>query len=477
MDFQYRELWEVSPILTVAGTALIGLVVKATFHRAERIVYFLSLIGILTSAWFALEVSAEMKTAFSDMILVGGYASFFEMLFLLIGFLTIVLAEPYLQKMHLHHAEFYVLVLFAVTGMMLMGSAADLIVMFLGLELMSVSFYVLAGIWRTNVRSNEAALKYFLLGAFATGFLLYGIALVYGAARSTNLIRIVMIFPIAVMNPWMIAGLGLLLVGFAFKVAAVPFHMWVPDVYEGSPTPVAGLMSTGGKAAAFAAMILLFRIPISGGVERLIQVIAVLAAASMVVGNIFGLAQTNLKRMLAYSSITHAGYMLVGLASARPAESLGLQGILFYLVSYALTNLGAFGVIAMLEREGEKNLTYQDYAGLAARNPVTAALLSIFLFSLTGIPPFSGFIGKYYLFAGAVESHQTWLAILGVVASLLSAYYYLRVVVYMYFKEPAETEPIGTSKRMMGAIIFAAAGVLFLGLFPSFVLDITRLFF
>ena len=474
MDFQYRELQEVSPILTVAGTALLGLVVKAASQRAERIVYFLSLAGILASMWCALAVSSHMTMAFSDMILVGGYASFFEILFLLIGFLTIVLAEPYLQKMHLYHAEFYVLVLLAVTGMMLMGSAADLIVMFLGLELMSVSFYVLAGFWRTNVRSNEAALKYFLLGAFATGFLLYGIALVYGAARSTNLIRIGMIFPIAMMNPWMIAGLGLLLVGFAFKIAAVPFHMWVPDVYEGSPTPVAGLMSTGGKAAAFAAMILLFAIPISGGVERLIQVIAVLAAASMVVGNIFGLAQTNLKRMLAYSSVTHAGYMLIGMASGKP---IGLQGILFYLVSYALTNLGAFGVIAMLEQEGEKNLTYQDYAGLAVRNPLTAALLSVFLFSLTGIPPFSGFIGKYYLFASAVESHQTWLAILGVVASLLSAYYYLRVVVYMYFKEPLEREAISTSKRMMGAIIFSAAGVIFLGLFPSFVLDITRLFF
>ncbi|MCX6136465.1 MAG: NADH-quinone oxidoreductase subunit N, partial [Ignavibacteriales bacterium] len=412
MDFSYAELLEVSPILTLSATALLGLLVKAAVRKSERIVFVISLIGILLSAWCSIAISAHMTTAFSDMMLVGGYASFFQLLFLIIGFFTIVLAEPYIRKTNIYHAEFYILVLFAVIGMMLMGGAADLIVMFLGLELMSISFYVLAGFSRTNDRSNEAALKYFLLGAFATGFLLYGIALLYGAARSTNLIRIGMVFPIIATHPWAIAGLGLLLIGFGFKVAAVPFHMWVPDVYEGAPTPVAGLMSTGGKAAAFSAMILLFAIPISGGVTRLIQVIAVLAAASMVVGNIFGLAQTNLKRMLAYSSITHAGYMLVGLASGKP---IGLQGILFYLVSYSFTNLGAFGVIAMLEQEGEKRLTYQDYAGLGRRKPVVAAFFSIFLFSLTGIPPFSGFIGKYYLFAGAVESHQTWLAILGVV--------------------------------------------------------------
>jgi NADH-quinone oxidoreductase subunit N len=317
-------------------------------------------------------------------------------------------------------------------------------------------------------------MKYFLLGAFATGFLLYGIALVYGTTGTTNLMRIAIEYPRSMTQTWYSVGFGLLLVGFAFKVAAVPFHMWAPDVYEGSPTTVSGLMATGGKAAAFSAFVLVFSIPMSQHEENLTFLIAVLAACSMVVGNILGLAQTNLKRMLAYSSIAHAGYMLIGIASG---QSLGQQGILFYLVSYALTNLGAFGVIAILEKESGENVSYEDYAGLGSRRPVLAAMLSCFMFSLTGMPPFAGFIGKYYLFASAVESKLTWLAILGVLTSLVSAYYYLRVVVFMYFREPGVTAEFRLPRLAMMSLGISTAGIVILGVLPSLVLNITRLLF
>ena len=269
-------------------------------------------------------------------------------------------------------------------------------------------------------------------------------------------------------------GWGLILIGLGFKVAAVPFHMWVPDVYEGAPTSVTALMSTGGKAAAFSAFLIAFSIPMSMHDERLTMIVALLAAASMIIGNWIGLSQTNLKRMLAYSSIAHAGYMLIGVASGIP---LGQVGISFYLASYALTNLGAFGIISMLEKEDGSNLSYEDYKGLARRKPALAALLSMFMFSLTGIPPFSGFIGKYYLFASAVESHLTWLAVLGVITSLFSTYYYLRVVVYMYFREPGDTTEIVLPKLSYGAVIVSGVGIVLFGVFPSLILDVLKIVF
>ena len=392
----------------------------------------------------------------------------------MIGLITILLSDSYLDKERVHFGEYYVLVLFSIAGMMMMASSADLITLFLGIELMSVCFYVLAGFRRTNGGSNEAALKYFLLGAFATGFLLYGIALVYGSVGSTNLLRIATQNPVLLAQPLCKIGFGLLLVGFGFKVAAVPFHMWVPDVYEGSPTTVTALMSTGGKAAAFSAFLLVFAIPMSQHDPPFVAILSVMAAASMIVGNLFGLAQTNLKRMLAYSSIAHAGYMVVGIASG---VSLGQQGVLFYLVSYALTNLGAFGTISILEKEEGKNLTYAEYAGLATRRPILAALLASFMFSLTGIPPFAGFVGKYYLFASAVGTGLTWLALLGVVTSLISAYYYLRVVVYMYFHDATEDAPVEIPRLAFVALCISGIGIILFGVFPSLILDVTKLLF
>ncbi len=474
MDFfSTTDLIGASPILMLSAFSLIALLMNAAMKNSQKVVFGISVVGIVAAMLNALYLFPMSATAFSDMILVGGYASFFDLLFLTIALLTLFLSTSYLEKENYHYSEYYVLLLLATVGMMMMGSSADLITMFLGLELMSICFYILAGFIRSKQTANEAALKYFLLGAFATGFLLYGIALIYGTTGSTNLILIARQYPMAFAQPLHIIGFGLLLIGFGFKVAAVPFHQWVPDVYEGAPTSVTALMSTGGKAAAFSAFVLAFSIPMSQHDPRFISVIAILSAASMIVGNVLGLAQTNVKRMLAYSSIAHAGYMLIGIASGM---TLGQQGITFYLVSYALTNLGAFGIISILEKEDGKNLSYEEYAGLSTRRPMLAALLAMFMFSLTGIPPFAGFIGKYFLFSSAVQAHLTWLAILGVLTSLISTYYYLRIVIYMYFREGAGEEN-ATPTLAFAAVALSAFGILLFGIFPSLILNAMKALF
>jgi len=471
--FSPSDLLGSSPILALGAFSLIALVVNAFFKNSQKAVFLVSIAGVIVSIGCAVYLFPLNQTAFSDMLLVGGYASFYSILFLVITLFALLLSAPYLEKGQYHYGEYYIIVILSTLGMMLMGSAGDLITIFIGIEVMSVAFYVLAGYFRTKLSSNESALKYFLLGAFATGFLLYGIALIYGTTGTTNLIRIVAQYPQVFSDPLHLIGWGLMLIGFAFKVAAVPFHMWVPDVYEGAPTSVTAFMSTGGKAAAFSAFILAFSIPMSMHDQKLIAVISLLSAASMLLGNWFGLSQRNLKRMLAYSSIAHAGYMLIGIASGT---QLGQQGITFYLVSYALTNLGAFGVISMLEKENGKNLSYEDYAGLGKRKPALAALLSMFMFSLTGVPPFAGFVGKYYLFASAVQSNLTWLAIIGVVTSLFSTYYYLRVVVYMYFRDGEEELPV-LSKLSFTSVAISGVGILLLGVFPSLILDVLKTMF
>jgi len=352
---------------------------------------------------------------------------------------------------------------------MLMASAADLIVLFLGLELMSICLYVLAGFFRKRLLSNESSLKYFLLGAFATGFLLYGIALLYGASGTTNIAQIVQNIPAISYSPFFWVGIGLLMVGLAFKVGAVPFHMWIPDVYQGSPTTVSGFMATGAKAAAFAAFILLFLHPQSENPDQVKTVLAVISAASMIVGNIIAISQSNIKRMLAYSSIAHAGYMLAGLAAGN---DLGRTGILFYLITYTFMNIGAFGILSLLEREEEKNLTFDDYAGLGSKRPFLAALMAIFMFSLAGIPPFAGFFGKYYVFVAAINSNLTWLAILGVLMSVVSVYYYLRLVVVMYFREGEMIITGGISRASVAVLTIAALVIIELGIYPSSILSI-----
>jgi NADH-quinone oxidoreductase subunit N len=355
--------------------------------------------------------------------------------------------------------------------MMLMGAATDLIIIFLALEILSIPLYVLTGLNRTRLESGEAALKYFLLGAFASGFFLYGIALTYGATGTTNLAGIVGFLGNVSAGPYLYIALGLLLVGLAFKVALVPFHMWVPDVYQGAPTSVAAFMSVGAKAAGFAALarVLLYAFPTLASSWAV--PLAALAVLSMTLGNLAAIAQSDIKRMLAYSSIAHAGYILVGVVAANEA---GAAGILFYLLAYALMNVGAFATAIVVGKRREPGVGIADYAGLASRCPSLAAAMAIFMLSLAGVPPLAGFMGKFYLFSAAVQAGLTWLAIVGVLNSVLSAFFYLRVIVVMYMREAEEPKPLSLSWPLSVAVALAALGVVALGLWPSPLLDMAQ---
>jgi NADH-quinone oxidoreductase subunit N len=469
MNYLSSELFAIAPIISITIVSLIVLLVEALVKQSERLSYWISVAGLVITAYLAIVTMPLIGTAYNRMVTVGGFGSVFATLFNIAALLTVVLSRDYLTKEQANFGEFYLLILFSTLGMMLMASAADLIVLFLGLELMSICLYVLAGFFRKRLLSNESSLKYFLLGAFATGFLLYGIALLYGASGTTNISIIVQNISTLSVSPFFWVGIGLLMVGLAFKVGAVPFHMWIPDVYQGSPTTVSGFMATGAKAAAFAAFILLFLHPQSGNPEQVKTVLAVISAASMIVGNIIAISQSNIKRMLAYSSIAHAGYMLAGLAAGN---DLGRTGILFYLITYTFMNIGAFGILSLLEREEEKNLTFDDYVGLGSKRPFLAALMAIFMFSLAGIPPFAGFFGKYYVFVAAINSNLTWLAILGVLMSVVSVYYYLRLVVVMYFHEGEMIITGGISRASVAVLAIAALVIIELGVYPSSILSI-----
>jgi NADH-quinone oxidoreductase subunit N len=462
-----------APLMVLIATVLLQIVVEAAYRGKGSAVYVLTLAGIVFSGVFAaLNLQTEGES-FSGMVRYGGYANYFGLLFLVSAFITTIISRDYFTKLNYRRGEFYILLIFATIGMMLIASANDLIVLFLGIELMSVCLYVLAGFIRIKDRPNEAALKYFLLGAFSTGFLLYGITLIYGATGTTNLTIIKSLFSTVSSNTIFLAGAGLVLIGFSFKAASVPFHMWAPDVYEGAPTPVTAFMSTGAKAAAFAALVTVFIRVFDFMGAGINQAIACIAAASMILGNIVAIAQSNIKRMLAYSSIAHAGYMLSGIAAATVD---GQIGVMFYLAAYTLMNLGVFSIVSLMEKENDKNLSLSDYTGLSKRRPLLALLMAVFLFALAGIPPFAGFFGKYYVFLAAVKANMVWLAVVGVLTSVVSAYYYLRVVVLMYFKEGEADLPVQPSIATIVVIILCAVAVLLLGLFPSAVVQIAQQF-
>lgn len=426
-----QDLQAFLPGIIVAVAGLIAIMLEA-FKKAADLTYSLSFGGIVVALLFAIQsLYGETGTAFSGMIIYGGVGAFGSVVVLLGSLFTFTISRDYLMDLDLHNGEVYGLMLFSVTGMLGLALTNDLITLFISLETMSVCLYVLAGLIKNEKIGAEAALKYFLLGAFSTGFLLYGIALIYGATGATNLTAIA-----AGAEPTLLflAGTGLLFVGIFFKIAAVPFHMWTPDVYQGTPTTITAFMATAVKSATFVAFVLVLTrmLPDSelGDWQSVIQVVSIL---TMIVGNLIAMAQDNVKRMLAYSSIAHAGYLMVGLAAGNDA---GYAGVLYYLFAYTIMNVGAFGVIAYYERNHGLDFTEIDsYAGLGFKVPVMGVMLSVFLFSLAGIPPMVGFIGKYYVFAAAVQAGLIPLAIIGVLASAASVYYYLRVMVYLYFKE------------------------------------------
>lgn len=458
--------------LSALGMALLLINVFVPGSQKSYLGY-ISFIGVVVAAilvgagW-----GGVAESSFSGSVVLDNFATFFKMIFLVSAGLAILISDQYMEREGCNHGELYPMILFTVVGMMLMAAGTDLMTIFLGLEVMSVSLYVLAGFNRANLKSNEAGLKYFLLGAFSTGFLLYGMALTYGATGTTRIAKIAAIvgqMTVPSANIMLVAGMLLMLTGFAFKVAAAPFHMWTPDVYEGAPTPMTAFMSAGPKAAGFAAALRIFLVALPTLQVEWSQLLWVLAVLTMTVGNITALRQDNIKRMLAYSSIAHAGYALVGFAAGN---GTGTAGILFYMLSYAFMNIGAFAVIVLIGKKGESNGTVMDFAGLGFKHPVLAVAMSVFLFSLAGMPPTAGFIGKFYLFSGAIQKGYIGLAIIGVLNSAASVYYYLRVMVYMYMKEPTEDfEWTQVSAPIALSLLISVAGSLIPGIVPSVILQ------
>jgi NADH-quinone oxidoreductase subunit N len=469
------------PELFLTAWALVLTLVSAWQHKTRedvQLVGRLALAGLVVTLALvvAFWIRAPKPAGLELMIALDGFRWAVSSVFLLGAIFAVALSLHYLGREQIVVPEYYVLLLLATLGTMFMGSGADLIVIFLGLELMSVSVYVLAGINRRSIFAAEASLKYFLLGAFASGFLLYGIALLYGATGTTNLTMMyIQIADLALQsNTMLVAGVALLVIGFAFKVAAVPFHMWTPDVYDGAPTPVTAYMAAAVKAAAFAALtrVLVQALAPVSGVWT--EVIWWLAAITMIAGNVIALAQRHLKRMLAYSSIGHAGYLLTAVASGT---DLGTAALLYYVLVYTLMTVGAFAVLSALGRGGERDTLIEDFNGLASRRPWLALAMTVFLLSLLGFPGTAGFIGKWYILSAAVSADQVLLAVILVGASILSAGYYLPVIMAMYMK-PAESEEAHAETRVLGAarwvIGIAAVLLLLFGVWPNRVLDLAR---
>ncbi len=470
------DLLLIAPEIIVTAFGFLVLLLDVFFPKGERKGYLgvISLIGILFAGFYTVPQMGSVRSGFEGMFISDGYALFFKLTFLIIAFLTVLISISYIHREMIEFGEYYALILFATLGMMLMAAGSHLITIFLGLETMSISIYILAGMMREDKRSVEAALKYFLLGAFATGFLLYGIALIYGATGSLYLkdIATYVASKNLLRSPMLLMSLVFLTIGFGFKIASVPFHMWTPDVYEGAPTSITAFMATGVKAAAFSALVRVFFSALPAFRADWTSIMWVICIATMTVGNIVAISQTNIKRMLAYSSIAHAGYILVAFVAGN---DLGTSGILFYLMTYAFMNIGAFTVVILLGKKGEENTLISDYAGIGFKYPLLAASMTIFLFSMAGIPPLGGFMAKFYIFSAAVKSKFYWLAIIGVLNSAVSVYYYLRVTVLMYFRE-SEREITGLqfSPASVIALILAVIGTLYMGIFPANVLSLAQ---
>jgi len=470
------NLTPILPEIFLSVLAMVLLLINVFSPNGQKsYLGYISFIGVVAAGVLVGAGWGGYIPSFSGSVVLDNFATFFKMIFLVSAGLSILICDQYMEREGCNHGELYPMILFTVVGMMLMASGTDLMTIFLGLEVMSVSLYVLAGFNRDNLKSNEAGLKYFLLGAFSTGFLLYGMALIYGATGTTQIAKIAVAvgqISLPSSNIMLVAGMFLMLTGFAFKIAAAPFHMWTPDVYEGAPTPMTAFMSAGPKAAGFAAALRIFLVALPTLQVEWSQVLWILAVLTMTIGNITALRQDNIKRMLAYSSIAHAGYALVGFTAGN---GTGTAGILFYMLSYAFMNIGAFAIIILIAKKGETNGNVQDFAGLGAKHPLLAAAMSIFLFSLAGMPPTAGFIGKFYLFSGAIQNGYIWLAIIGVLNSAASVYYYLRVMVFMYMKDSTEEfDWMQVTAPMALCVAISVIGSLIPGIVPSLILQFAQ---
>jgi NADH-quinone oxidoreductase subunit N len=463
--------------LVLAGVVGLALVVWDSFRNNDPAIPWVAAAALAGGlVWEITLLGSPTSTIFFDLMRAGGYAAFINMVILGAGLLTVFLSVPYFERIGRSHGEIYAIILFATVGMIALATANSLIMVFVGLETMSICLYIMTGLVRENPGASESALKYFLLGAFSTGFFLYGIALIYGSSGTMYLPDIVEGIEASGNHALFWAGVALLFVGFFFKVSAAPFHMWTPDVYQGAPTPLTGYMSTASKASAFGALILVLYyavIPATGADWTLAFV--VVAIVTMLIGNVVALAQTNVKRMLAYSSIAHAGYVLVGLVAGTSAA---FSGVLYYLLVYSIMNIGAFGVMAMLEWDDTqgREQSLDSLSGIGFRRPFLGVAMGVFMFSLTGFPPLGGFIAKYAVFAPAVAEGYTWLVIFAVLMSAVSAFYYLRVIYVFWMQsadesaEAAQAAAFGFPVSRGGTFAIAVCAILLvvLGIVPTF---------
>ncbi len=471
------NILSILPILILAGFGMIVLVTDLVSSRKigdKNYLAYISLLGIVVAAILSRSHVATTLFSFNETFTIDNYALFFNFIFLLSTGLTVLISHSYIKREEINHGEYYALLLFSTIGMMLMASGADLLNIYIGLEVMSISIYILTGFKRSKLISNEASLKYFLLGAFATGFLLYGISIIYGTTGTINLKQIACFIEGkgGALDPLLLMGIGLIIIGLGFKVASVPFHAWVPDVYEGAPTSITAFMSVGPKAAGFAAFLRIFLTAFGSTHYEWQKIIYVLAVLTMTIGNVVAIAQTNIKRMLAYSSIAHAGYLLIALVAAN---NMGVSGTLFYILAYIFMNIGAFAIVIVLSQKGDEFIQINDYAGLGYKRPLLAIAMTLFMFSMAGIPPMAGFVGKFYIFSAAMKSGYVGLAVIGVINSVISVYYYLRITVIMYMKEPTrDFSPLTISPLIVAAIVISVVGTLQLGIFPSKVMEIVQ---
>lgn len=477
----YTDFYNSIPLIIIASASLLVLIIETVFPhahkgRAETVIFYFSILSLLAASYFVLRDIHKTVIIYNNYIKITPLTGTLNFAILLGMVLTVISSKEYLEIEGVNYGEYYSLLILATLGMMIMVTANDLVIVFIGLELMSVCFYVLAGFMRKKLESNESALKYFLLGAFLTGFLLLGIAFIYGYTGTTNYSALagVSVFK----GQFYFLGIVLVFVAFVFKTGSFPLQMWVPDVYQGSPTIVAGMMSSVGKTAAFGALISFFAAFNLHGLTILVAIVSVL---TMLYGNVVALMQTNIKRLLAYSSIAHAGYIMIGFIVLNTAAT---QAVMFYLVMYILMQLGSFIMVGLIEElpgiksDAGGSTSIEAYKGLGKTNPGIAALLSIFLFSLAGIPPFAGFWGKYFIFYAAIQSNNVWIAVTGIMLSLVGVYYYIKVVLYMWFYEPRGAEaaiiqPMNNDFGLTAAVI-STAGLFIFGIYPDLILRLIR---
>jgi len=465
----YVDYYNSLPLISLTISALLLLLFVIVYKEKNQKTFFFSLILLILNLFIVIYNFDVKGYAFNQMLIFSKLSHFFIILILLGSILTILFSFNYLSKSNYNFGEFYILIFFSIIGMILMVSANDLIIVFLGIEVMSIPFYVLAGFFRKRIKSNESSLKYFLLGSFATGFLLYGLALIYGISTTTNFNKISFLLPNLSQNLTFIIGVSLLLVGLSFKIAAFPFHSYAPDVYEGSPTTISGFFSSVGKISAFAIIVLIFYNVLNKEIIKIKEILIIISVLSMLIGSIIAIVQKDIKRMLAYSSISHAGYILIGIITQT---NYGYYSVVYYLFVYLFMQICAFGLVSIIENENGDNTKIINYSGLGKNNPLLAFFLSIMMFSLAGIPPFGGFFAKYYIFIAAINSNLTWLAILGAIISVISVYFYINVIQVMYFKDSQEHNSYKLKWNEVLSLTFSTIVLLFTGIFPEYILNI-----